>query len=243
MIDFHCHLDLYENPADIIRECVRRGVYVLSVTTTPSAWHGTMELSRGIKGIRTALGFHPQVAAQRIGELKLFDSLVDETRYIGEIGLDGSPEFKDGWDQQVTVFEHILSACEKNGGKIISVHSRKAVPEVLDMIEKHHHAGTVVLHWYSGSHADLERAIEMGCWFSINPAMILGKKGTSLISKMPIDRILTETDGPFSTVNGRMAMPWDIEEVVTRLAALWKVSKPTVRSQIKKNLFKILKES
>lgn len=41
MIDFHCHLGLYPNPPAVRDECVRQGLYVLSVTTTPSAWEGT----------------------------------------------------------------------------------------------------------------------------------------------------------------------------------------------------------
>ena len=73
MIDFHCHLDLFPNPAGLVEECERRSLYVLSVTTTPSAFLGTRELSSGSRRIRTALGLHPQLAHERKGELPLFD--------------------------------------------------------------------------------------------------------------------------------------------------------------------------
>ena len=46
MIDFHCHLDLYPNPREVAKECAKRGLYVLSVTTTPSAWEGTSAVLR-----------------------------------------------------------------------------------------------------------------------------------------------------------------------------------------------------
>src|ERR1035441_1290583 len=91
VIDFHCHLDLYPNPLAIRDECDRRGMYVLSVTTTPSAWKGTSALAAPTKRIRTALGLHPQLAHERMSELALFDSYLPETRYVGEIGLDGAP--------------------------------------------------------------------------------------------------------------------------------------------------------
>src|SRR5690242_13201410 len=75
VIDFHCHLDLYPNPSQVARECAARGIYVLSVTTTPSAWTGTAALSEGMPRIRTALGLHPQLANQRISELEIFERL------------------------------------------------------------------------------------------------------------------------------------------------------------------------
>ena len=34
VIDFHCHLDLYPNHHSVRQECDRRGMYILSVTTT-----------------------------------------------------------------------------------------------------------------------------------------------------------------------------------------------------------------
>ena len=68
MIDFHCHLDLYPNPKLVARECSDREIRVLSVTTTPSAWHGTSSLAEG--HIWTALGLHPQLAHQRKAELE-----------------------------------------------------------------------------------------------------------------------------------------------------------------------------
>jgi len=76
MIDFHAHLDLYPDPAGAVELCRQSGTYVLSVTTTPSAWLGIKRLAKGSPRIRTALGLHPQVAHQRKRELSLFDTLL-----------------------------------------------------------------------------------------------------------------------------------------------------------------------
>ena len=94
MIDFHCHLDLYPNHHAVRHECDRRCMHVLSVTTTPSAWRGTSALAAGSLRIRTALGLHPQLAAERKSELGLFETLLPEAPYVGEIGLDGAPELR-----------------------------------------------------------------------------------------------------------------------------------------------------
>ena len=80
MIDFHCHLDLYPNPVQIVREVRAREMYVLSVTTTPTAFEGTSALASDAPRIRTALGLHPQLAHERKGELALFDELLPTTR-------------------------------------------------------------------------------------------------------------------------------------------------------------------
>src|SRR5438270_298022 len=116
MIDFHCHLDLYREPMALVARCEREATYVLSVTTTPSAWRGTAALSEGSKYIYTALGLHPELAHERRFELELFDQLLAETNYVGEIGLDHTRGTEDRWSDQETVLRHILASCEAAGG-------------------------------------------------------------------------------------------------------------------------------
>lgn len=240
MIDLHCHLDLYPDPSSVVRESSRRGIFVLSVTTTPAAWTGTRALAVGHDRIRTALGLHPQLAGQRKGELTQFDQLLPETRYVGEIGLDGSPECLPHWADQVKVFEHVLAACSSVGGRIMSIHSRRAETEVLARLDSHPQSGTAVLHWFSGSLRNLEHAIALGCWFSVGPQMLCSKKGRSLVEAMPRDRVLTESDGPFASHKGRPAVPWDVHDAVLGLAAMWRISQQETEEQVVLNLRMLL---
>lgn len=236
MIDFHCHLDLYPDPHAVVRECVARGVYVLSVTTTPSAWAGTAALAHDAPRIRTALGLHPQIVHERKAELPLFERLLPEVRYVGETGLDGGPEYKRHWHDQVAVFTRILELCEKAGGRILTVHSRRAARTVLDTLAAHPGAGLPILHWFSGTPRELKQAVDLGCWFSIGPAMLAGDKGRALAARMPRDRVLTETDGPFAQLDGRAALPWDAEQAITSLAEVWGQPVAEVRARISDNL-------
>lgn len=240
MIDFHCHLDLYPQPSRIARICAERGLYVLSVTTTPSAWQGTSRLAQ--RRIRTALGLHPQLAHERKAELGLFDELLPQARYVGEIGLDGAPEFRPHGKDQFAVFDHILRACAQAGGRIMSIHSRRSASAVLDGLESHPDAGVPVLHWFSGSARDLDRAIALGCWFSVGPAMLNGKRGKGLAARMPRERVLTESDGPFAQMEGRAVLPWEVDRAVIGLADLWGSDKQQTQSALNDNLHRLTLE-
>ena len=240
MIDFHCHLDLYPNPQAVRDECVRRGLYVLSVTTTPMAWKGTLALTEKAPHIPTGLGLHPQLAHERQEELKLFDNILPETHYVGEIGLDGAAEFRAHWQSQVIVFEHILAKCCSAGGRIMSLHSRRASGAVLDRIETFSEAGSPILHWFSGSLHDLDRAVKLGCWFSIGPAMLVSEKGRRLAARMPCERVLTESDGPFAQLNGKPVMPWQVENALGALGQIWSLPIEDVNQRIHSNLQDLL---
>lgn len=236
MIDLHCHLDLFPAPHEVVRTCVERGVYVLSVTTVPSAWKGTLALAEGAPRIRTALGFHPQLAHQRRSELALFERLLPEARYVGEVGLDGAAEFKPHWADQTMAFGRILELCEQAGGRTLSIHSRRAAWAVLDQLEGKRGAGTAILHWFSGTAGELGRAITLGCWFSVGPAMLATEKGRALTAKMPRDRLLTETDGPFAQMRGKAAVPWDTAQVIPILGHIWNELSAGVERQLIANL-------
>jgi len=233
-------LDLYPNHHAVRQECDRLGMYILSVTTTPSAWNGTSALAAGSPRIRTALGLHPQLADDRKGELALFDTLLPNARYVGEIGLDGAPEFRRSWKDQVAVFEHILAKCAKAGGRVMSIHSRRASGPVVDYLKKVPEAGTPVLHWFSGSFRDLDRVINLGCWFSVGPAMLASEKGRGLAARMPRERVLTESDGPFAQLNGAAVMPWQVENALQVLSQIWSVTPEDAQQQIDRNLRDLL---
>lgn len=236
MIDLHAHLDLYPDPVATTQECVRRDLFVLSVTTTPSAWAGTAALAKDAARIRTAIGLHPQLAFERRSELSLFEGLLPRSRYVGEIGLDGGPELKATWNWQCQAFDEILRMCGSAGGRIMTIHSRRAAGPVLDALAAQSDAGVPVLHWFSGSRRELNRAIDQGCWFSVGPAMLRGERGRTLAAMMPRERVLTESDGPFAQIDGRSLAPWDAAIAERTLAEIWNMTEEDVRDQLIDNL-------
>lgn len=242
-MDLHCHIDLYKDYRSVIEEAYNNGLYVLSITTTPKAWVKTNELTKNYPRFNTALGLHPQLAHQRENELPLFDSLFHKTKYIGEIGLDASKNFKPYMDVQLRVFRHILQKCSISKDKILSIHSRGAAKEVLTELESFGNVGNVILHWYTGSKKELLKAIELGCWFSIGPAMLESNNGRKIINWIPKNKILLETDGPFAKYKGKILVPVDVKLVISYLSEVWSTSTIDVEVILKNNLKSLVSDN
>ncbi|WP_316355217.1 Qat anti-phage system TatD family nuclease QatD [Devosia sp.] len=246
LVDFHCHLDLYPDFEKLVSECDRRGVYTLAVTTTPMAWQRNNELAGRTTHVRAALGLHPQLVAKYAGEIELFEKLLPEAKYVGEVGLDASPAYYASFEQQRAVFERVLRACAAQGGKILSVHSVRSASKVLDMVEQFLPAdrGTVILHWFSGSKSEARRAAALGCWFSVNAPMLRNERMMEIIrSEMPGERIITETDGPFTKAGKEPSRPSDVGEAVRLLGVLLGREQVQQQAIVLSNLRRLLESS
>ena len=240
MIDFHCHVDLFPDPAELVAEITRRKCYVLAVTTTPLAWAGTNRVVGDAPRVKVGLGLHPELVAQRHAEVDEFGRLLPQAQYVGEIGLDGSARHRSSLGLQQRVFRKMLRLTEEAGGRIMSIHSRGAATSVLEEIERHPAAGTAVLHWFTGTNDELRRASDLGCWFSVGPAMLRTKKGRRLVEGMPPDRVLTESDGPFAQDKEGPAVPWRIESAIRVLGEVWALGEEDVKGQVQCNLRSLL---
>jgi TatD DNase family protein len=241
-VDFHCHVDLYEDHAAVISECDRERVATLAVTTTPKAWPRNRELAARSAHVRIALGLHPQLVADRENELPLFERYLPDARYVGEIGLDAGPRFYRSFPAQERVFERVLSACAEQGGKILTVHSIRTTSKVLNHIERSlpQDRGRVVLHWFTGTAAEAKRAVALGCYFSINAEMLRSPKHRNLVGSLPLDRLVTETDGPFVERDGRPLRPRDVRHTVGELAMVRNLSLESTEGAILQNLRRLV---
>lgn len=240
MIDFHCHLDLYPNARTLADQVAARNLFTLVVTTSPRAWQATSRVFEGYDNIKVALGMHPEIALEKASERSLLVSCIREACFIGEIGLDGSVQNQDTRDLQESILKDVLVECERCGGRILSLHSRNAACHVLDMIERHCRACRCVLHWFSGTIEETRRAIRMGCWFSVGPAMLRAAKGRRILQELPKDRILPETDGPFTKNGLAPFMPWEAISIAGTAAAIWRETEDAVRKQFESNLATML---
>ena len=220
LVDTHCHVDLFPDPRGLIARAERSRTYCIAVTNTPSVFEPMERLAGASRYVRAALGFHPEVVAARKREATLLDELVPRARYIGEIGLDYVTPSQGERALQREVLSRIIELSDAHGGQVLTVHSRRAAEDVVDAFGARFR-GTWILHWYSGSAKALRRALSYGAFVSVNPAMVRSESALRWLRDVPRERLLTETDGPFVSVEEIAAEPPAVVHALEGLARLF----------------------
>jgi TatD DNase family protein len=184
------------------------------------------------------------LVADRAHEIGLWEELLPRTRYVGEVGLDAGPRFYKSFETQKEIFARVLTLCAAAGNKIVTTHSVRATKAVLDMIEQYMPPprGRVVLHWFTGTAAEAKRAVDLGCYFSVNAEMLANEKRAAITKALPLDRVLTETDGPFTQTDARPTTPSDVWIAAEGLARLHGMPPADISATIMRNLKNLLVE-
>ena len=229
MMDLHTHLDLYPNALELAYRVNAANSFTLCVTTSPRAWEATSRVFSHFSNIKVALGLHPEIVSRKYSERDLLLRYISLVEYVGEIGLDGSPQNISSRIMQKHIFESVLSETSRVGGRVLSIHSRRAASEVLTLLKAYPKAGIPILHWFSGSISELHDAVNLGCYFSVNALMATFEKGAKLISLMPHDRVLPESDGPFALQDGEPLSPMSSNDVALKLSRIWNTSQAEVQ--------------
>lgn len=237
-VDAHCHIDLFPHPPEIVGLAEAQRIYTIAVTNAPSVFEHTARLASGSKYIRPALGLHPELAHSHKHELDSFRCSLPQTRYVGEVGLDYTTQDQDIRLKQRQVLASIAGWANESGDKVLTLHSRRAVSDVLSVLKGIR--SRMILHWFSGTYKELDRAIAEGYFFSINGAMMQSAKGLALVGRMPKDRVLTETDGPFVKNGAAPASPLAVKATVKRLAEFWALPPEDMREMVINNLRNVL---
>ncbi len=234
-IDTHCHLDLFQDTVRTLDDAPQ--TVVVLATELPSQYRLLAVRFRGDRRVRVALGLHPLRAATASAlEVSQLIRQLDNTEFVGEVGLDFSKHGRDTRDAQLRVFDRLLAQPALRH-KVVTVHSRGAEGEVIERLKA---SGVIaILHWYTGPARLITAALDAGLYFSINPAMLRTDKGKALIAALPHDRALTESDGPFAKANGHQTAPADMAPLVSEVARIWGRQPNEVRDQIYDNMARL----
>ena len=240
--DSHFHLDLMSSPDTMVNEIEASKTYTIAVTNSPTVFLHTEKLTEGMKYIRPGLGLHPELAAERHHEVDKFLRLINRTRYIGEIGLDNMRKSKADYEKQKIVFSKIISGCAEKGGKVLTIHSRRAAQDITDIIGEGF-PGKVIYHWYSGSLSMMDKALKRGAYFSVNYPMLFSESGRKIIARIPLERLLIESDGPFTHFNGRPFTPLYVNKIASELQKIENSQnqKVDIKTQLRRNFATLIK--
>jgi len=227
-IDIHCHLPdnyFFKNIQTHISQWYHQGlVHVVSVSQDYKESLRSIELSKKYPDIVIpAIGIHPWKAHKKYGEIELFEKLLSENREIpilGEIGLDFHfVSLEDRYPYQKKILDFFFQQAEKRDLRVM-LHVKGAEEEIAGFIESRTFPGkNCCIHWYSGASRVLKKLIDLDCFFSCGPALNYSRKHQQVIKFVPLDRLLTESDGNVK-YQGRIGHPGLMSEVVDLIANL-----------------------
>jgi len=226
LIDTHSHLNFSDFERDlkkVIKRCQKTKVLVINVGTNYRTSKKGVEIANNFEGVYPTVGLHP-INIKTTSNLKenseeVLKEKFDYQRYkelaqsekvvgIGEIGLDywkkpktklQEEEFKE---IQKEIFLTQLKLA-KELQKAIIFHCRLAHQDLLKELEKKEFQGKIkgVLHCFTGSWKVAQRYLKLGFYLGFN-GIIFKLNLTEIIKKIPLERILIETDCPFLTPPG-----------------------------------------
>lgn len=223
-IDTHCHLTENYNDGseavDVINRAVASGVGVMVCPTAdPADISSAIRLANKHKNIFCTIGIHPEYAPVDAA-LYLTDDILTNPRVVGvgEIGLD----YHCGTEtrtQQIALFEQQLEIARRL--KLpVAIHTRDAESDTSAILNGDI---TGVMHCYTSSYDLAKKMLDRGFYFSASG--ILTFKNASDIretfAKIPLDRIVIETDAPYCApvpYRGKVCEPSMVVETARCLA-------------------------
>lgn len=228
-LDLHAHIE----PAIAAHELTALDAVVFAVTR--SLAEAEAALRRSDSSTVWGVGCHPGlVRAQRDFSARQFADLLDATPFAGEVGLDGKSRVP--MTKQVANFQSVLETL-RDKPRITTIHSYAATGKVLDLLSEVRPLG-IVLHWWQGSPTETTLAIELGCCFSVNAAML---KRDDILKSIPLERLLTETDHPFGDRRSHaVRRPGAVGDVEIALGTMHGLSKEMIRVQLWRNLRRVV---
>lgn len=229
-IDMHAHIEADIAAADLLE------LGSLVFAATRSLDEATTVLDRSDPWTIWGVGCHPGlVGVQKVFDPARFAALITRMPYVSEVGLDGSSRVQ--MDMQRATFDAILTALQ-DAPRIASIHSYDATEAVLDCLTARPIQGAV-LHWWLGDAQKTQRAIDLGCYFSINASML---RRTELLDVLPLDRVLAETDHPFGDRSVRRGRrPGNVDDVEQAIARVHGLDQEAVRQQTWRNLAELVR--
>ena len=204
IIDTHFHLDYYKNYREIATRISELKQYTICVTNSPGVFLSCKKMIPETKYLKFAIGFHPLENGLSETDLKDFFHLLNKTNYVGEIGLDFSKSARMNQENQLRYFDTIVAKCA-SVNRLLTVHIRRAEVQAIEIIRKHTPKKCIV-HWYTGTEKQMLELLELGCYMSVNTNMIANKSSSKYLL-IPENRLLIESDGPYTNVSGKKYTP------------------------------------
>lgn len=250
LVDSHCHLDRLDlakyggNLERVIDAARAQDVgHILNIGVTLEDFPRVLEIAQTYDDVSCTVGLHP--SEQGYHE-PLVDDLVELTKYsevigIGETGLDYFHCSGDLTWQLERFRRHIKAAKEVQ--KPLVIHSRESSDDMYRILreEKVSEIGGV-LHCFTDSYETAQKFVDLGFYISITGIVTFKKavKVQEVAQKIPLERLLVETDAPYLAPvphRGKPNEPAYVRYVAEHIAKLRGISYEEVAAQTTKNFW------
>lgn len=240
-IDTHCHLtdDYCDAVSTVIERAKSNDVgVIICPTANPSDISGAIKIANSFDNIFCTIGIHPEYAGVNPNDFLTGDILNNaKVLGIGEIGLDYH-ERDDNKSEQIELFERQLDiATDYN--LPVAIHTRDAEQDTANILTNKYHG---VMHCFTSSWDLAKIMLNRGFYFSAS-GILTFKNAESVretFSKIPLDRIVIETDSPYCApvpYRGKKCEPYMVVETARVLAQIKNIS----INELSKTLYKNVK--
>lgn len=249
LIDTHAHLQDYADLKTILNRAADKGVEkILCIGYDLESSLTAAKLARQHKEVYAVVGIHPHSATDLNEKVltQLFQlGREEKVLAIGEIGLDYYRNLSPQEDQQKAFVAQLGLARELK--KPVVIHDRDAHQEVLDTLKKE--KGGInggIMHCYSGHLPLAVELMKIGFYISFAGPVTYknAKKTQEVAAKIPLDRILVETDCPYLTpepLRGKQNEPANVLYVAEKIAQLRQKSLDEIAYQTTLNAHKVFR--
>ena len=242
LVDIHAHLHFkeFENDLDDVIERARKAgvTTIINSGTSSESNKLSMELSKKYDIVKPSFSLYPikTLSLNVEKELEYIKKNKNNIIAIGEVGLD----YQESEDRkmQKEIFIKIIELAEKIKKPLI-LHTRKAEADVLEILESAK-IKNAILHCFSGNMKLVNKAHDLGCYFSIPPVIARLEHFHSLVKLIPSTRLLTETDSPYlSPIKEKRNEPANVKKSVEEISKIKKIEYEEAEKIIFSNFQKI----
>jgi TatD DNase family protein len=207
VIDSHTHLDsCAPDDRELVAAAVDAGVArILTIGQDGASGRAALQAAEDFPQVYVAIGHHPNHATGfDDGHLAELEALAahDACRAIGETGLDDFRDYAPRADQERAFSAQMQLA--RDSGKPLVIHTRAAEDDTIAMLDREAQGLEVILHCFSMADR-LDECLERGWWISFagNVTYPKAQDLAEAAQRVPLDRLLVETDAPYLTPQAR----------------------------------------
>ncbi|BCX15696.1 MAG: hydrolase TatD [Candidatus Parcubacteria bacterium] len=252
MIDCHCHLDseIFNNDLDlVIARAKKVGVkYIIAPAVDYQSFAKILKIAQKYKFVLPLLGYHPHnIYNLSFSEFEVFfKNLLENNKNniigIGEVGLDYFYD-KSIKKKQLQFLELQLHNAEVY--KLpVQLHIRESFRDCFDLVKKYNILP--IWHSFNGSYLEAKKFLDRNGYISLSGMITFQKlnKLIEIIKKIPVEKILLETDSPFLTpepLRGRRNEPSYVKIIYEFVTEILNLDSNYLQQQINNNFLEIFK--